>query len=476
MKPLVVDLDGTLLKGDLLFESANFYVTRHPLQAFRIFAWLLSGKAVLKARLADFADLDPAVLPYNESLVAWLRDQKAAGRTLVLATASHRRLADAVAGHLSLFDEVLASDGNLNLKADAKRDLLVDRYGAGGFDYVGDDRADLPVWQAAGSAHVASASASLLDQARAQGNVDQVFRAGRPPVLPTLAKAMRPHQWLKNLLVVVPLLTAQRYGDVHSVVLALFAFLAFGLAASSVYLLNDLADVANDRHHPRKRQRPFAAGDLSLLGGWLAWPIALFAAFILAGLTLPMFFAAVLAAYFILTLAYTLRLKKIAVVDVLTLATLYTLRIIAGAAAISVPLSSWLLAFSMFIFLSIALVKRYSELRMARDQGDEGRLHGRGYGPDDLEIVSAMGVASGYLSVLVLALYIQDRHTALLYPSREFIWFACPLLLYWISRTWFIAHRGGMHDDPFLFALKDWVSWAVAAGFGLAFGLARLVA
>jgi 4-hydroxybenzoate polyprenyltransferase len=475
MRPLIVDLDGTLFRGDLLFETTSAFITQHPHKIFQLPLWLASGKSQLKAKLAEATDIDASSLPYHHDLIAWLRDQKAQGRTLVLATASHRVLADKVAAHLDLFDEVLATEGEHNLKADANSDLLVSRFGAKGFDYVGNDRADFPVWRASDVAHIVSSSAALISQVKAQSNVDQVFAAGKTPFLPTLIKAMRPHQWMKNLLVFVPLLTAQRYGDAYGILSALLAFLVFGLTASSVYLLNDLIDVADDRQHPRKRRRPFASGNLSLLTGWLAWPVFVLVAFTLASFSLPLRFVGVLATYFILTLAYSLNLKKRAMVDVLTLAALYTLRIIAGAAAIAVPLTFWILAFSMFLFLSLALIKRFSELKVARDNGKEGNIRGRGYSSDDLEAVSAMGVASGYLSVLVLALYIQDSHTAMLYRTPQFIWLACPLLLYWISRAWLITHRGLMHDDPIVFALKDSKSWIVAAGFVVVFGLARLV-
>lgn len=474
--PLVVDLDGTLIKTDLLFESANNFVTRHPLQVFRLPAWVARGRSFLKSRLAETSTIDPASLPYNETLVTWLREKKAQGRPLSLATASHRLLAEAVAEHLGLFDEVLATEGEINLKSLQKRDRLISCYGEKGFDYVGNDRADLAIWKASQRAYVVSSSPSLIAKARTLGNVERVFDDGRAPLLKALLGALRPHQWMKNLLVLVPLLAAHRYVDQASLLHALLAFFVFGLTASSVYLLNDLVDVTDDRHHPRKRRRPFASGGLSLLNGWLCWPLLTIAAFAIAGTFLPPLFAGVLGTYFVLTLAYSLRLKQSALIDVLTLASLYTLRIIAGAAAIGVPLSFWMLTFSMFIFLSLALIKRFSEIKVARDNGNEGRVRGRGYLHEDLEVVSSMGTGAGYLAVLVLALYIQDSHTAELYPAPKFIWLACPLLLFWISRAWLIAHRGHMHDDPIVFALKDRISWMVGGCFIAVFGLARLVA
>lgn len=473
--PLVVDLDGTLIKTDLLAETANRFLVEQPFRSFKLLVWLVQGKSALKTHLAEATRIDVAALPYNEALIEWLQGQKAQGRSIVLATASHRFLADQVARHVGLFDEVLATDASTNLKDCAKRDALVSRYGERGFDYVGNDWPDVRVWQSAAQAHVVSRSKRLIDKARAHGNLGRILDDGIPPMGSALLQAMRPHQWVKNLLIFIPLMAAHRYGDSVSVLQALLAFLVFGLTASSVYLLNDLVDVADDRHHPRKRSRPLAAGHLQLVHGWLAWPPLLVLAFALAGLGLPWQFTAALATYFVLTASYSLRLKQVPVVDVLTLAALYTLRIIAGAAAIAVPLSFWLLSFSMFLFLSLAFIKRYSELRAARATGQHTAQRGRGYEAQDLELVSSLGGTAGYIAVLVLALYIQDSHTASLYATPTFIWLACPLLLFWISRAWLIAHRGHMHDDPIVFALKDRVSWAVAALFALVFVLAKVV-
>lgn len=473
--PLVVDLDGTLIKTDLLLETANRFLTHHPARSLSLLGWLRRGRPVLKAELAQAAGVDAAALPYHEPLLAWLRAQRAQGRRLVLATASHRVLAERVAAHLGLFDTVLATDGNLNLKAARKRDLLVERYGVQGFDYVGNDAADLAVWPAARLAHVVSDSPSLIARARATARVGEVMGSGRPPVWQALWRAMRPHQWMKNVLIFVPLLAAHGYGQPALVRDALLAFIAFGLTASAVYLTNDLVDVADDRQHPRKRRRPFAAGDASLLHGWYLAPLLLGAAFALSAALLPPAFSATLATYLALTLAYSVRLKQVVLLDVMLLAGLYTLRIIAGTTALQLTLSFWLLSFSMFIFCSLAFVKRFSEISDARQDGLDGPLRGRGYHAGDLEIVSSFGSAAGYIAVLVLALYIQDAHTAELYRSPKFIWLACPLLLFWISRTWLIAHRGQMHDDPIVFALTDRVSWAVGLALVGVFALATLV-
>jgi len=470
---LVVDLDGTLIQTDLLFEAANLFVTRRPLEAPRLAGWLAQGKQHLKSKLAAAITVDAASLPYKEHVIAWLREQRASGRRLVLATASHRSLAESVAAHLGLFDEVLATDGEFNLRGRHKRDLLVRRFGEKQFDYVGDHAIDLEVWRSSRHAYVVTRSSSLVSRVREVADVRAVFPDGGTPFARAVVRALRPHQWVKNLLILVPLLAAHRYWDFESVVAVFMGLVVFGLTASSVYVLNDLVDVMDDRQHVRKRTRPFAAGDLGLHVGWMLWPALLVAAFAVAVLTLPTKFVGVLSAYFVLTFAYSLRLKRVPIIDVLTLASLYTIRIIAGAAAIGVPLSFWLLSFSMFFFLSLAFVKRFSELYDMRASGKSGRIRGRGYVKEDLEVVSAQGTASGYISVLVLALYIQDSHTAELYSRPQLIWLACPILLYWISRAWLIAHRGDMHDDPVVFALRDRISWAIGAGVIGVFALAR---
>lgn len=469
--PLVVDLDGTLLRSDLLLESALAFVRSSPLQSLRPLGWLAGGKATLKEKLAQATDIDVSVLPYNEDLLARLRAEKAAGRTLVLATASHHLLATRVAAHLGLFDDVLATAAGRNLSAHNKRDALVQRYGERGFDYAGNSHADLPVWAAARQAWVVDASAGVERRARAAGNVAETMHSAAAGLRDWL-QALRLHQWLKNLLVFVPLLAAHRLGDMSLLAQGLLAFVLFGLCASSVYLLNDLLDLADDRHHASKRHRPFAAGRLPITAGLLGFPALLLPAFAAALYFLPPAFALVLAIYYLLTLGYSLVLKRHMAIDVITLAMLYTLRIVAGTAALSLPPTSWMLAFSMFIFLSLALIKRYTELHDAQRRGHNGKTRGRGYYADDLAMVSSLGAASGYLSVMVLALYIDDQSTAALYAHPQLIWLACPLLLFWITRAWMLAHRGQMHEDPVIFAIRDRTSLVTGALFGVVFWIA----
>jgi 4-hydroxybenzoate polyprenyltransferase len=469
--PLVVDLDGTLLRSDLLIESGLAYIRARPAHALAPFIWLMSGKAYLKTRIAQVAEFDVACLPYDTQVIALIERERTRGRAIILATASHTIYAEQIAAHLKLFDRVMATDEVTNLSAHIKRDRLVEEFGVRGFDYVGNSLDDLPVWTAARRAYVVNPEPGVEAKANALGNVEQVISFPRSSPK-AWARALRFHQWMKNLLIFVPLLASHQLGNVHMLLDGMLAFIFFGLCASSVYLLNDLLDLTDDRQHATKRHRPFASGLLSIKAGLLVAPVLLIAAFSGALWLLPWQFTVALASYYILTLAYSIWLKRLMVADIIALALLYTMRIIAGTFAFGLSLTFWMLAFSMFIFLSLALVKRYAELREARSSGKTEKTRGRGYYPDDLEMISSLGASSGYISVMVLALYIQDQTTVALYRYPQVIWLACPLLLFWISRTWLLTHRGHMHDDPVVFAIKDRVSWLVGGLFGAIFWFA----
>ena len=471
-KPLVVDLDGTLLRSDMLVESGLAFLRAQPLRCYLPLFWLLrDGKAQLKARLAENVTLDVANLPFNEAVLAWLREEKAQGRELVLATATHRAYADRIGAHLGLFDRILATENGTNLSAGRKRDALVAAFGEAGFDYAGNSRDDVAVWKAADAAIVVDPERGVTRRAEAAANCARVMET-RNGTVRAWIKQLRVHQWLKNFLIFVPLLAAHKIGALSLVVNALLAFVFFSLCASSVYLLNDLLDLGEDRNHPTKRFRPFAAGRLSVKSGLLVFPLLLLVAFGGSYALLPLRFTAVLGLYYVTTLAYSFYLKRVVVADVVALAALYTIRIIAGTMACGLTLTFWLLAFSMFMFLSLALVKRYAELHVARAKGMDKKPGGRGYYPTDLEMISSLGAASGYLSVMVLALYIQEQSIARLYAHPQFIWLACPLLLFWVSRTWMLTHRGLMHDDPVVFAVKDRISLLTGALMALVFWIA----
>jgi 4-hydroxybenzoate polyprenyltransferase len=456
--PLCVDLDGTLIHSDVLFESALLLIKRNPFYLLRMLVWVFSGKAALQAQIGARVSLNAAVLPYNAELVSWLKAERQSGRSLWLCTATNAALADAVATHLGMFDGVIASDAQSNPAGSAQAARLVERFGERGFDYCGNEQRDVTVWRRANGAIVVGAGAGLERAAAGAASVLRTFPS-RVSSLRAAIRALRPHQWTKNGLILVPLLAAHSASDVHALVAVLAAVVAFCACASSVYILNDLLDLEADRAHPRKRKRPFAAGDLSIATGLALFPVLLTVGVLIAAF-LPGKFQLVFATYYILTCAYSFGLKGKVIVDAMALAGLYTLRVIAGAAAASVPPSFWLLLFSVFLFLSLAFVKRYAELdALRRRQGL--RAAGRGYHVEDLGVLQSLGTSAGYLSVLVLALYINSPEVAALYHRPKMIWLLCVLVLYWISRVWMKAQRGEMHDDPVVFALKDRISLAV---------------
>ena len=449
--PLVVDLDGTLLNSDLLVESMSALVAFSPQRAFRTCWRIRDGKAALKAGLAACVDLDLDTLPWNEAVVAFLLQQRARGRRLYLASAADRRWVQAVADKFRCFDGVFASDGIRNLSGRAKAAALRDAFGERGFDYIGNAAVDIPVWRAASRPLVANASAATLRRVRALWPDAQVVEA-RTPGLRQYVRAVRPHHWLKNLLVVVPALTAHELtADV--LFACLLTFVSFSLCASSVYLLNDLIDLERDRNHPTKRLRPFASGRIPILHGFVMTPVLLGLS-VLAGLAVGAKFLLVLAIYYALTLAYSLFLKRQMMLDAVTLACLYGMRLVGGSAAAGVALSAWLGAFSIFFFMSLALVKRTTELvgRISKAQGDPG---GRGYKLSDLPIVEMLSAASGMTAVLVYVLYVNSPAVQELYTHPNRLSLVCVVLIYWLSRVVILAHRGEMHDDPIVFAATD---------------------
>jgi len=466
---IAVDLDGTLVKSDMLVESVFLFLRAHPLRFFKLLAWLLGGKAAFKRRLADAVLPDATSLPYNEALVRWLRLQREEGAMLVLATASDHRIADRIAAHLGIFDAVMGTDDR-NLASDYKRDALVQRFGAGSFEYVGNSKADMAVWRQAQLAHVAYPEIGVMRRVKALPHLGEIFD-DRKPYARSMAKALRLHQWAKNLLIFVPLIAGHHLTDLRLLGQCAVAFLCFCACASSVYLLNDMLDLQDDRRHRTKRNRPLAAGTFPMFHAMLWIPALLFISFAAALVWLPFKFSLVLLGYYVLTLAYSLVLKRAVMIDVVVLAMLYTTRVIAGTAAMSLKPTFWILAFCMFIFLSLALVKRYTELYEVRARGGQRKAPGRGYVASDFELLASLGGSAGYMSVLVLALYINDPQAHVLYRHPHWLWAACPLLLFWLSRVWIIAHRGEMHDDPIVFALRDRMSRWVCVCFIAIFGI-----
>jgi 4-hydroxybenzoate polyprenyltransferase/phosphoserine phosphatase len=458
---LYVDLDGTLIATDLLYESTLLLMRDAPLTALRVPLWLLEGKASMKRQVAERVQLDAASLPYRSSVLELIREAREQGRRVVLATASDRALADAVAQHLGVFDGVLASDGSVNLSGANKLAAIQADAAGHPFCYASDGFVDLAVWTRAESAVVVSNSTALRRRAAQLTRVSSIDVPR--PTLRDYLYGLRLHQWLKNLLVFLPLLPILDQATRPMVLAAVAMFIAFGLCASAIYIFNDLLDLEPDRLHHRKKNRPFASGVIPISR---ALPLSLgllVASFTLVALTLPLAAMGALAAYVVLTTAYSSYLKRRMLVDVFALAGLYTMRILAGWAATAVEPSFWMLGFSMFMFLSLALAKRYVEIGELRP-GDAGKVRGRAYMARDSVFIVAAGISSGQLSILTLSLYLNDFDVARRYSHPFALWLLCPLLLYWLVRVWMKAHRGELYDDPVVFAIRDRVSRMIVLG------------
>lgn len=462
--PLCVDLDGTLVKTDLLIEALLKLVKKHPLLCLLAPFWLLRGKAYFKERIFSLVDIDVSRLPYHEEFLSYLRAERQAGRTLILTTATVRSVAEEVARYLGVFDRVVASDATHNLAGRKKAEVLVAQFGARKFSYAANAYIDLAVWKEAAAAHVVQPAPGLTKLVEAVCPVEGVYSLPRNRLLMTI-KAMRIYQWAKNMLIFLPLVFAHRFTEPSLLAMCVLAFISFSSTSSSVYLLNDLLDLDSDRRHPEKRKRPFASGDLPLIVGLGLAPALLIIGLGLSTLVSPMF-SGVLISYFVVTSIYSLKLKQVVLADVLLLACLYSCRVFAGSVATSIPTSRWFLAFLMFLFMSLAMVKRVSELILTirRNLPDN---EARGYVKADLPQLVSLGAASGYIAVLVLALYINDEMTRVLYQRPDALWLVCPLFLYWVSRMWFVAHRGRMHSDPLVFAMRDHVSYLVGAAIAV---------
>ena len=460
LPPLCVDLDGTLVKSDTLVDSLLVLIRTHPARLIGLPSSLLNGKAAFKAYVTDSVSLDVAHLPYNRPLLHFLQHEHLKGRQIFLATGADLRLAERVAAHLAIFTGVLGSDGATNLTGSKKLAALRSRLGAKPFDYIGNDTPDLPLLAQAGQAMVANPSLSLRMGLRSQHiQPSREFIETRHP-LKLFLKATRLHQWSKNLLIFVPLLCSHALST-GKLLIALAAFFCFSLTASSAYIVNDLLDIEADRRHPRKRLRPFASGDLSAFAG-----ISIAATFLIIGLVGGRFVSAGfyvwLLAYLATTLLYSSYLKRIALVDVLTLSGLYILRLLAGGAATQTPISHWLAGFSMFLFLSLAIVKRFAELENLRASSSTPR-NGRGYVLADMAQMRSFGNSSGMAAVVVFAIYISGADVAKLYHHPKLLWLIVPCMILWINRVWLLASRGQLDEDPVAFALTDRMSQLIGA-------------
>lgn len=456
--PLCVDLDGTLIKSDALFESVIQLIKYNPLLIFILPFWLMKGKPNLKEEINKRIDFNASALPYNYELIEYIKEQKVNGRKVILATASHISIAEKVANHLAIFDEVFATKEGYNLKSAKKASILSKEFGNGQYVYAGDAKADYNVWNEAAGAIVVSNNNSFIDTVQKKYNVEKAFYQ-KVNLFNKIIKQIRVYQWIKNILLFLPIILAHSLSNINELTNVIIGFFSFSISASFVYVLNDLLDLESDRSHPRKKNRPLASGDLPIQIGIALVPI-LFVIGVGLSFLLSFKFQIILISYIIITTAYSFNLKKIPILDIIVLAILFTSRIVAGAFAANVYLSMWILAFSMFFFMNLAVLKRYTELLVMKKK-KEIEAKGRGYTVEDMGLLLSIGPAAGFLSVLVFVLYINSNQATELYSEPLVLWLISPIFLYWISRIWHLSVRGMMTDDPIVFTGKDKVSYIV---------------
>ena len=462
--PLCVN-ERALLKTNVLNEAIFLRIKRNPLNLFLIPLWFLPGNSGRIRHLSQGISINWRTIPVRESIVKRMQAALEGNRRVFFLTSMPHTWAQELCAEIDCTKATIIDE---NAIATSDRSSLTDVFSAAQFDYIGDGRRDLSICQSARRVLIVGSSRGAIARAKKIAAIDGII-PGDSAGLITFIKMIRTHQWLKNFLVLVPLLAAHRLMSLSNIRIAAAAFMAFCLCASSVYVLNDLLDLESDRQHFRKRNRPIAAGKIAVSQALGVGLLFLVAAAWLA-LSISRLFTLTVAIYFVMTLAYSLRLKRQVIVDVMLLAALYTIRVVAGAVATTVVPSFWLLAFSMFLFLSLAVVKRYSEMLVTLSE-DKQYAAGRGYSVEDLPVLLSLGVSVGIAAIVVLALYINDPATNRLYPATIWLWPVPPLMLYWVSRVWMKARRGEMHDDPVVFAMRDWQSLLTVALVGLFFAL-----
>jgi 4-hydroxybenzoate polyprenyltransferase len=459
--PLFVDLDNCLIQSDTLWEGWWLAIRTSPLECLRICLSLLlfrGGRAVFKRRIAVLAPLDPQLLPYRSDLIHFLSAEAKAGRTLILATAADELVARDIAAHVGLFTRTVASDGVTNRKGKHKLFAMAE---SGTFIYIGDSPSDLQIWPAAIGAIVVGNNKRVLASLRRNGVNLYAHFPSKTCFFTTFLRAIRVHQWPKNVLVILPILLGHRASDPGAWGATLLAMGVFSLAASIGYILNDLIDIEADRKHHQKRTRPFASGEFSIPTGFVILFGLCVACFGISTL-LPNTARLWVIAYVIAVFFYSSYLKTRLMADAVGLAGLYALRVIVGGAATGIVISPWTLAFCLFFFYSLALAKRFGELR-SLPAGHNSAAR-RGYHKEDYDIVGVLGVSSGLISAVVFSLYISSPDVRLQYSSPTFLWLACPLIVYWFGRLWILANRGVVSEDPLLFSLKDRLSYCVGIG------------
>ena len=455
--PVVVDLDGTFIKTDILHEGVIILLRRNPLNIFRCIYWWMKGKVFLKNQIYKRATIKYELLPVNKEVLNFLEAEKDKGRKIILATATLMKHAREILRIYPFFNEVYGTS-KINLKGKNKLNVLVNEFGHSHFDYIGNSRSDLTIFAASRYSYLVNPSRTLERKTRYRSNVKHVWKS-KVSIIDYL-KAIRAYQWLKNLLIFVPLITSHAVSISHFLG-AVGGFFAFSLVASSGYLVNDLFDLNTDRVHPRKRFRPCASGKMPILSG-LILACILMAAGLLIGAQFNALFFMILIVYFVVSFSYSMYFKKIVLYDVFILASLYSVRVIAGGLVAHIHISFWLILFSAFIFLSLAFVKRFSELRKIK-AGSNLSDRGRGYSSIDIDLIEMMGIASGFLSIIVFALYINSPEVLKLYSHPRVLWPLSFLFLIWISRIWVVTNRGEMTDDPIVFAVKDASSYIILA-------------
>lgn len=470
-RPLLVDLDGSLLKTDTLFELLLAAIKVNVFVALLVPFWILKGKSFLKKSLYEKANLNIKSLPYNEEVVSYLDKQHSLGRRIILCTGTWHQIAEQIKDHFDWIDDYKATEETVNLTGKNKQNWAIETFGENGYDYLGNSTVDIPVWTTAHSAVVVGTD-SFIDKCEKHSSINIESHISTDNFsIKTWLKALRIHQWAKNGLLFIPIFTAHKFHEYDLIINTILAFISFGICASATYIINDLLDLEADRAHAVKRNRPFASGNLDLDTGILVSILLLLASLVI-GYFVSLAFIVVLVLYLVVTILYSFYLKKLQTVDVIVLASLFTVRVIAGAAAINVMPSFWLLSFSMFIFLSLALVKRVAELIKTQELKGDTSIIGRGYFTADIVILQSLGGAAGFIAVLVFALYINSSEVIEQYTHPEILWLMCPILGYWIMRIWMLVARNQMDQDPIFFAIKDRNSWYAAGLAGVVFALA----
>lgn len=456
--PLFVDLDGSLIRTNSIHEAAIILARVRPWLLFLLPFWLMRGQAFLWSRLAGAISMDVSLLPYRSEVLEFLRREHAAGRRIILISGAHESIVGQVAGHIGLFSNWFGSTESRHLVAARKLEVIEESFGRIEFDYLGDSRRDIAIWSVCRRAIVVSDDPRFVERiGKAASEVTPIVPSTGSRTAAFL-RSLRPHQWAKNLLLFAAVILSHQFQNLEKLGASAIAFIAFSLCGSAVYIINDLLDLEADRRHSTKRNRPFAAGDVSPLAGSVAAVVLLILAFLVAA-RLPGAFAAVLGVYFMLTVLYSFHFKSVALIDVLLLGALYTIRVRAGGAATGIVISQWALAFFMCLFFSIALAKRCSELRAQADPLNQGVQNRRGYRISDLQFLMSLGCSSALMSVLVIALYINSQDVIRYYSRPSALWLICPVFAYWLSRLWLLAARGELDEDPVLFTIRDRTSY-----------------